>query len=107
MGDRTLSANEIHVDDIGSLFSVTVKDDDVVVDVSSATTKNIIFKHSNGTTLTKPAIFGTDGTDGVLTYTSIAGDLSLPGIWAIQVELVMSGGSWKSDVGEFMVEPNL
>lgn len=102
-----MSANEIHVGDIGTLFSVTVKDDDVVVDVSSATTKEIVLKHSGGLTHTKTAIFGTDGTDGVLTYTTIADDLSLPGLWQIQVNIIMSGGSWKTDVGSFIVEENL
>ena len=42
-----MPANEIHQNDIGTIFKVTVKDGDSAVDISSATSgssKTIIFK---------------------------------------------------------------
>ena len=67
-----MSANEIHVGDIGTVFEVTVKDGEDVVDVSSATTRQLIFKSKDGAVLTKTAVLVTDGTDGKIKYTTIA-----------------------------------
>ena len=63
-----MPANEIHVDDLGTKFIVTVKDGDSVINVSGATTKNIIFKKPSGTKVTAAASFETDGSDGVISY---------------------------------------
>ena len=61
-----MAENEIRVGDIGTKFQVTVKDGASVVDISSATsTKQIILKKPDGTTLTKSATFSSDGTDGL------------------------------------------
>lgn len=102
-----MAANEIHKDDIGTIFEVTVKDGSIAVDVSGATTKDIIFKKPNGSTLTKASVFVSDGTNGKIKYTSIAGDLDVIGVWKIQSHLVLSGGTWKTDVGSFEVFDNL
>ena len=48
-----MSANEIHLNDIGTKFLVTVKDGSSVVNVSTASTKQIIIKKPSGATLTK------------------------------------------------------
>ena len=37
-----MAANEIHVDDVGTKFIVTIKDGDTAINVSAATTKNIL-----------------------------------------------------------------
>ena len=98
---------EIHLDDIGTRFEVTIKDDGVVVDISSATTKEIIFKKPDGNTLTKNADFVNDGTDGKIDYSTVSGDLNLVGIWNIQAKVVLAGGTWSSEVQEFQVFENL
>ena len=59
-----MPANEIHLDDVGTKFLVTVKDGSSVVDISSAGTKQILIKKPSGTKLTKTATFNSDGTDG-------------------------------------------
>ena len=102
-----MSENEIHVEDIGTVFEVEVKDGDAVVDISSATTKELVFSKPDGSVLTKPAVFVTDGTDGKLKYTTIADDLSDPGNWKLQVYIVMSGGAWRTDIGDFIVFDNI
>lgn len=102
-----MPANEIHVGDIGTRFIVTVKDGDDIIDISSATTKNLIFRKPDGTLLTKAASFYTDGTDGILTYSTVSGDLEDDGFWKLQGYLVITGGTWYTDIHDFNVHRNL
>lgn len=103
-----MAANEIHKGDIGTIFEVTLKDDVAIVDVSSATTKEIFFRKPDGTTvLTKAAEFKTDGTDGIIQYTTILDDLDSVGGWKIQGHVILSTGEWKSDIASFKVYDNL
>jgi hypothetical protein len=99
---------EIHVGDIGTAFIVTVKDEDeAIVDVSTATTKQIIFKKSDGSVVTKTASFVTDGTDGQIKYVSVADDLDVAGLWYLQAFIDFGSTEWKSDIRKFKVYPNL
>jgi hypothetical protein len=102
-----MAVNEIHVGDIGTQFVVEVKDGSTAVDVSSATTKQILIKKPDGTLLTKTAGFFTDGTDGKLTYSTISGDLSIAGTWKIQAYVIIGGSEWHSDMQSFKVHRNL
>lgn len=103
-----MSANEIHQEDIGTAFTITIMDDTAVVDISSATvTKQIKFKKPSGTVVTKNGVFVTDGTDGKLRYTSIADDLDEAGKWYLQVYLILTGWTGHSDQGDFVVYGNL
>lgn len=98
---------EIHLNDIGTNFEITILNDGVVVDISSATTKEIKFKKSNGSTFTQSVSFVTDGTDGKIKYLSVDGDLDLIGIWQIQARVVLSSGTWSSETEEFEVFANI
>ena len=40
-------ASEIHVDDVGTRFLITIKEDDVAIDISTATSISIYIKRSN------------------------------------------------------------
>ncbi len=109
-------ASEIHVGDIGTVFEVTLKDEGnspEIVDISTATTKELLFKAPSGTTLTKTAAFTTDGTDGKLEYTTTsATDLMMEGNWQIQAHIILGSASpkdaeWHSDIGSFRCHPNL
>ena len=102
-----MSANEVHKDDIGTVFEVALMDGSSIVNVSAATTKEIIFEKPDGSTLTKTAEFVTSGSDGKIDYTTVAGDLDTIGRWKIQAYVVLAAGSWKSDVAEFSVHDNL
>jgi len=99
--------NEIHRLDVGTVFEVTLMDGSSVVNISTATTKEIYFQLPNGTKLTKSASFTTDGTDGKLRYTTVADDLSLAGGWRIQAHIITPAGQWRSDLGKFKVYENL
>ena len=102
-----MACNEIHKSDIGTIFRVTVKDCTLILDVSAATTKEIVFGKPDGTVLTKAAAFFSDGTDGIIQYTTVSGDLSAAGDWSIQAHVIFSGGEWRSDVGAFKVHANI
>ena len=111
---------EIHKDDVGTEFIVTILDftednDGEVVDISTATVKQIIFLKPDGLTkLTNAAVFtgiasgGTaDGTDGKLSYFTIAGDLDEVGQYRVQTSLTTPGGSWSTTISKFKVVDNL
>ena len=103
-----MAANEIHQNDIGTVFEVTLQDGEVVVDISTATTKEIVFRKPNaGAVLTRAATFKTDGTDGILQYVTVSGDLDTVGEWHIQSHVIISAGEWRSDIGTFDVLGNL
>lgn len=105
------SEKEIHVNDIGTVFLVTVKDcvsgTETTLNISTATTLQFIFSTPSGTTKTRTAVFDTDGLDGKIKYTTINGDLDEPGTWKLQARIVMGGGDWKSDITSFRVYENL
>jgi len=101
-----MPANEIHKGDIGTKFSVTVYDGSSTVNVSGGT-KTIIFKKPAGTTLTKTAA-DEDATNGVISYTTVSGDLDEIGTWRIQSKVVTSGGNtFYTDVATFKVYDNI
>lgn len=103
-----MSAGEIHVADIGTQFIVTIKDEDsAVVNISSATTKQLTFSRPNGTSLVVSGTLVTDGTDGKMKYTTVSGDLSVAGIYRLQGYVVISGLQLYSDIVSFKVFSNL
>lgn len=104
-----MAAGEIHVGDTGTVFRVTIYDqDNVVRDISTYTTKQLIFRKPDGTILTKTADFYTDGTDGIIQWTTTsASDLDLDGTWKLQAKVASGSNSHKSDIVDFKVWPNL
>lgn len=96
--------SRIHDGDVGTVFTVTMKDEDgVVVDISSFTTRQLLYRKPDGTVDTQTAAFVTDGTDGKITYTTAAGDIDLPGNWRIQPKLTKAGGVLYGSAGDFEV----
>lgn len=98
---------EIHVNDEGINFLVNLLDCSSVVDISAATTKQIIFQKPDCTVITKTATFYTDGTDGILSYSSVTGDLDLAGVWRIQAYVITPSGKYHSSKSTFIVFENL
>jgi len=94
---------EVHVGDIGTVFEVTVTEDDVALDISTATVLQILFKKPSGEVLTNTAVFTNTGTDGLIRYTSILDDLDEAGIWYMQGRLTMPGGKWSTEKAGFTV----
>ena len=102
-----MAANEIHVNDVGTQFLVTVTDGSSAVDISSATTKELIIKKPSGTKLTKATAFSTDGTDGKIYYTVVADDLDEVGTYEIQGKVVITDGTFYTNIQTFKVHRNL
>ncbi len=100
-------AKEIHIGDIGTIFEVVIQEDGVAIDISTATTQQILFAKPDGTKLTKTSVFKTDGTDGVIQYTTISGDIDTDGIWRIQGHVILTSSEFFTDIGQFEVERNL
>lgn len=99
-------AQEIHVQDIGTVFRATFVEDSAI-NISSASTKQFIFKKPSGTLLTVNGSFYTDGTDGILQYTTVSGDLNESGIWKLQGYVVIGSNQHHSDIYTFTVHANL
>ena len=102
-----MTANEIHVNDVGTKFLVTVTDGSSAVDISSATTKELIIKKPSGTKLTKATSFNTDGTDGKMKYNIASDDLDEAGSYKLQGKVVISDGTFYTDIHTFKVHRNL
>jgi len=103
-----MPAGEIHMNDIGTQFRLTYKDQDSnAIDISSATVNQIMFQRPDATTFSKNMGFLTNGTDGIATYTTVSGDLNFPGIWAFQGYVGMPSGTWFSDITRFTVYENI
>ena len=100
-------ASQIHVGDIGTTLIVTILEDGSVVDISSASSLQIIIKKPDATTLTKTGVFTTDGTDGKMQYVSIAGDFDQSGNYRIQGKVNLTSGNYSSSDGAFKVHCNL
>ena len=103
---------QAHVNDIGTIFRVTVYDTTsaggtTVADISGATTKKFTFKRPDGTTFEKTAVFTSDGTDGNIQYLSVDGYLNVAGTWNLQAYVATGAGTWSTSVGTFKVHENL
>ena len=101
-----MAENEIHVNDIGTQFKLTILDGGTALDVSTAT-KKINFRKPDGTCLEKTASNFTDGTDGIIYYTTESGDLDVVGTWKMQAFVDFGATEFYSDVHSFKVHKNI
>jgi hypothetical protein len=101
--------SEIHKNDTNIEFRYTVKDEDEnIVSLFGATTKQFIFKKPDGAILTKGGSFYTDGTDGILKYATVSGDLDVAGRWQSQLFLDFGeSGNFHTDKIRFKVHDNI
>lgn len=98
---------DIHINDVGTLLEVTIKENRVVADISSATAKILYIQRPDGVMLTKTPVFTTNGTDGKLRYTSIAGDFPIKGTYKVQFKLTLPTWEGFTEIGSFKVLSNL
>jgi len=101
-------ACEIHFNDVGLQFKITIKTcDGTAKDISYAVTKQFLFRKPSGTSMTKTADFFTDGTDGILIYNTVDGDLNEEGLWQLQARISAANDDKKTDVIRFKVHDNI
>ena len=103
-------SEDLHVGDIGVQVKLTILDDndtDSVVDLSSATSLDISIRKPDGTLLSVVGSLYTDGTDGIIYYTIVLGDLDQPGVYKIQATISIGVSSYNSNILSFKVLCNL
>lgn len=97
---------------IGLLIKVTLKEDGAAINASTASVKKIKFRSPSGTVQERDASFFTNGSDGIITYTTVLDDIVVSGtrneIWSIQAYVELASG-FKSHtfIDKFEVEANL
>jgi len=99
-------AGRLHLNDIGTDFIVTIVDDNVPVDMTGYTTLEYKFVAPSSVSYTRsgePTLV----SSGIMTYTTVDGDLSEIGVWKMQCHVVIPAGEWHTDVVQFTVYPNL
>lgn len=112
-----IMACEIHLDDVGTMVQATMKECTIdpitgkdvlaILDISTATVLEILFKKPDKTSVTKPAVLSTDGTDGNMHYISETGFFDQLKKWEIQARVTFPGGKWSSTIGTFTVIENV
>jgi hypothetical protein len=100
-------ANEIHVDDIGTKFTITIKDGDDLVDVSSALFVVLIIRKPDDEIINRDASFSSDGTDGQVYYDIVDGDLDEAGYYKLQAKVTFPNGVFFTNIHTFQVHCNL
>jgi hypothetical protein len=99
--------SEIHQNDVGTRFLITIKEDDVAVDISSATVINVYFKRPDGSLLPRLGSFYTDGTDGKIVYDVDPGDLNEAGYYKLQARVSIVTGTFYTSIYTFQAHCNL
>lgn len=103
-----MSADEIHVGDKGTQFTVTLYDGTSIVDLSAATNISLEFKLPAGTIVTGTASIIGSGTAGQFMFTADTSTTwSADGKWRMQAVVSFSASKFRSDIYEFRVFPNL
>lgn len=99
---------EIHLNDIGTSFNVTVYNEtDTIVNLSGALVTNLLFTQPDNVLITKSGELINDGVSGVMRYVTISGDLSQIGIWQIQGYVELGSSAMYTNVSSFRVYNNL
>jgi hypothetical protein len=101
-----MAANEIHKNDVGTEFRITILEDAAAVNVA-ASTNYIKFSKPDNTVVTQSGSLYTDGTDGIIKYTSVSGDLDTVGTWKLQAFIDFGATEFYSDISTFKVHKNL
>jgi hypothetical protein len=98
---------EIHEDDVGLWFIVTVMDADGIVDMSQATVIKFRFQKPDGSLIVVDAKLLHDGTDGQVVYVTQPGDFDQPGTWKHQLYAEIGPDQKWSNIVKFKIYPNL
>jgi hypothetical protein len=98
---------EIHANDAGLNFDTVVRDQDGNLINLANGTVTYYFQKPDGSLLTTAATFVTDGTDGMVRYTTVATDFDQTGTYRHQVKVVIGPVTLWSNINKFRVYPNL
>lgn len=98
----------IRYGDVGVRFDVTITDNytDLPLDLTTATAAHIYLRKPSGEVLDETATV-TDADAGVISYTTVSGDLDELGEWEIQGRVWFGTDTYGTDPVSFAVGPNL
>lgn len=96
----------VHLNDIGTVFRVTLMEDDVAVNLAGYTSVDFRFRKPDGTYL---LVAGTveDQDDGIISYTTVDGDLDTTGRWWLEILVDIPGWTGTTSKKSFFVYENL
>mgnify|MGYP001168098703 FL=1 len=100
-------ASEIHVNDVGTRFSMTVQETGSGVDISNNSSITVYIKKPDDEVITRSGILLGDGTDGKFHYDTIAGDLDEAGHYKLQAKISLPSGTYYTDIYNFKTHCNL
>jgi len=100
-------ASEIHVGDVGTRLLITIKEDDIPVDISTATTISIYIKRPDDSILARTGTLNSDGVDGKIFYDIAAGDLNEAGYYKLQGRVTLNTGTYYTSIYNFQAHCNL
>ena len=103
-------ASEIHQDDVGTRFLITVKDDGNLVNisgVSGGSIHQVSIRKPSDTVIDRNATLQDYGISGVMHYDSVAGDLDEAGVYKLQAKVVIPSGTYYTDIYTFKVHSNI
>jgi hypothetical protein len=98
----------IRVGDVGTNMEIEVlRNCAEILPLQTASVKQIKVQRPDETFFVKDAVFLTDGSEGVIYFTTAAGDITVEGTYYIQAYLELPTWQGHSDIGEFEVDDNL
>ena len=103
-------ASEIHKDDVGTRFLITVKDDGSLVNisgVSGGSIHQVSFRKPSDVIVERNATLQDYGVSGVMFYDSVAGDLDEAGVYKLQAKVIIPSGTYYTDLYTFKVHSNI
>lgn len=98
---------DLQITDVGVVVELTITDGTDAIDLSSASTMEIVIRGPTSASITKTATFTTDGTDGKIRFTTGVADFVQTGNYQIQGHIIDTGQDWTTSLVTVLVGPNL
>lgn len=101
--------SSIHVGDAGTDFNITILNKSgQVVDISAISGPiTFSFEKPDGTQFDRTGSFASDGSDGIVTYRTVTGDIDQYGSWKLQVFISFCSSELYSKILKFTVYRNI
>jgi hypothetical protein len=99
--------SEIHVNDIGTRFLATIKDNGTAVDISNASQIQMTFRRPSDEVFYRIGSLLNSGINGQVYYDTVAGDLVDVGMHKLQAKVYLPSGTYYTDIYSFQVHCNL
>lgn len=98
---------EIHVGDVGTVFEYLILDENSRVTNLTGGVLSLVFSKPDRSTKVVTPTMPNGGVDGLVSYTTVNGDLDQAGDWRAQVYVTLGSDNWHTDIGVFRVHANL